>query len=91
MAWHLGKRTVRHTVDFTEKLHEATEGRFQLTTDGFAAYPDAVAYSSGTRVDFSQLVKVYAASHEGQRTITPLPLESIKAQLSCSAMMKRES
>ncbi len=65
LAWHLGKRTVRHTVDFTEKLHEATAGRFQLTTDGFAAYPDAVAYSLGTRVDFSQLVKIYAASSEG--------------------------
>lgn len=65
MAWHLGKRTVRHIVDFTEKLHEATEGRFQLTTDGFAAYPDAIAYSLGTRVDFAQLVKVYTASPEG--------------------------
>jgi transposase-like protein/IS1 family transposase len=65
MAWHLGKRTVRHTVDFTEKLHEATEGRFQLSTDGFKAYPDAVAYSLGTRVDFAQLVKVYATSPEG--------------------------
>jgi transposase-like protein/IS1 family transposase len=65
LAWHLGRRTVRHTVDFTEKLHEATSGRFQLTTDGFAAYPDAVAYSLGTRVDFAQLVKVYAASPDG--------------------------
>lgn len=66
LAWHLGKRTVRHTVDFTEKLHEATAGRFQLTTDGFAAYPDAVAYSLGTRVDFSQLVKIYEASNDGK-------------------------
>lgn len=66
VAWHLGKRTVRHTVDFTEKIHEATEGRFQLTTDGFAAYPDAVAYSLGTRVDFAQLVKVYAPSPDGK-------------------------
>ncbi|HKR02418.1 MAG TPA: IS1 family transposase [Pyrinomonadaceae bacterium] len=66
MAWHLGKRTVRHTVDFTEKLHEATEGRFQLTTDGFAGYPDAVSYSLGTRVDFAQLIKVYAASPDGK-------------------------
>jgi transposase-like protein/IS1 family transposase len=65
LAWHLGRRTVRHTVDFTEKLYAATEGRFQLTTDGFAGYPDAIAYSLGTRVDFAQLVKVYAASVDG--------------------------
>lgn len=65
LAWHLGKRTVSHTVDFTEKLNEATTGNFQLTTDGFAGYPDAVAYSLGTRVDYSQLVNIYAASSEG--------------------------
>jgi transposase-like protein/IS1 family transposase len=65
LAYHLGRRNVRDTVAFTEKLHEATSGRFQLTTDGFAAYPDAVAYSLGTRVDFAQLVKVYAPSTEG--------------------------
>jgi transposase-like protein/IS1 family transposase len=67
LAWHLGRRTVRHTVDFTEKLYEATEGRFQITTDGFAAYPDAIAYSLGTRVDFAQLVKIYESSPEGNK------------------------
>jgi len=46
-------------------LERATAGRFQLTTDGFAAYPDAIAYSLGTRVDYAQLVKIYAASSEG--------------------------
>jgi len=33
---------------------------------GFSAYPDAVAYSLGTRVDFAQLVKVYKPSTEGK-------------------------
>lgn len=71
LAWHLGRRTVRHTVDFTEKLYHATEGRFQLTTDGFAAYPDAVAYSLGTRVDFAQLIKIYAQPREGEHRYSP--------------------
>ncbi len=65
IAWHLGRRNVRDTVTFTEKIYEATSGRFQLSTDGFAAYPDAVAYSLGTRVDFAQLVKVYAQPEGG--------------------------
>src|SRR5947209_15910382 len=63
IAWHLGRRTARDTLKFTEKMFKAVDGttnRFQLTTDGFNAYPDAVAYSLGTRVDFSQLVKIYA-------------------------------
>ena len=71
LAWHLGKRTVRHTVDFTEKLHEATSGKFQLTTDGFAAYPDAVAYSLGTRVDFAQLIKIYSQPRDGEHRYSP--------------------
>jgi hypothetical protein len=28
LAWHLGRRNTRDTVEFTEKLHEATDGRF---------------------------------------------------------------
>src|SRR5437588_9252441 len=68
IAWHLGRRTARDTVEFTEKMYKAVEGttnRFQLTTDGFTAYPDAVTYSLGTRVDFAQLVKIYAQPEQG--------------------------
>jgi IS1 family transposase len=76
LAWHLGRRTVSRTVDFTEKLYQATSGRFQLTTDGFKAYPDAVAYSLGTRVDFAQLVKVYAQPREGEHRYSPAEVVS---------------
>src|SRR5438045_3270742 len=68
IAWHLGRRTVRDTLEFTEKMFRAVDGttnRFQLTTDGFNAYPDAVTYSLGTRVDFAQLVKIYAQEEQG--------------------------
>ena len=67
LAWHLGRRTVRDTGAFTEKLNAATAGNFQITTDGFAAYRDAVSLSLGTRVDFAQLIKVYASSQEETR------------------------
>jgi transposase-like protein/IS1 family transposase len=71
LAWHLGRRTTRDTEAFTEKLNEATSGRFQITTDGFVAYRDAVVMSLGTRVDFAQLIKVYATSPEGERRYSP--------------------
>ena len=71
LAWHLGRRTAEDTELFTEKLDQATSGRFQLTTDGFAAYPDAVHYSLGTRVDFAQLVKVYAAPRDLDQGYSP--------------------
>jgi transposase-like protein/IS1 family transposase len=71
LCWHLGRRTARDTGIFVEKLERATSSRFQLTTDGFGGYPDAVSYSLGTRVDYAQLVKQYAASVEGERRYSP--------------------
>jgi transposase-like protein/IS1 family transposase len=71
LAWHLGRRTARDTEAFTEKLNEATTGKFQITTDGFKAYVDAVHMILGTRVDFAQLIKVYAASPEGEHRYSP--------------------
>jgi IS1 family transposase len=72
LAWHLGQRTREHTVIFTEKLARATRGSFQISTDGFIPYRDAVVYSLGGQyVDFAQIVKVYAASREGEQRYSP--------------------
>jgi IS1 family transposase len=71
LTWHLGRRTAGDTEAFTEKLNEATAGRFQLTTDGFKGYIGAVDYSLGTRVDFAQLVKVYASPRDGEQRYSP--------------------
>lgn len=71
ISWHLGRRTARDTVAFTEKIDEATQGRFQITTDGFKPYVDAVHYSLGTRVDFAQLVKIYSTPRDGEQRYSP--------------------
>ena len=71
LTWHLGRRTARDTVAFTEKVNEATRGQFQITTDGFKPYVDAVHMSLGTRVDFAQLIKVYAAPRDGEQRYSP--------------------
>jgi transposase-like protein/IS1 family transposase len=73
LAWHLGRRDRWHTHDFMEKLSAATAGRFQLTTDGFSAYPDAVEYNFGSRVDFAQLVKEFGSEggEEARRYAPP--------------------
>jgi IS1 family transposase len=74
LAWHLGRRDRWHTHDFMEKLAAATgAGRFQLTTDGFNAYPDAVEYNFGSRVDFAQLVKEFGGERgeEARRYAPP--------------------
>jgi len=72
LAWHLGRRTERDTVAFTEKLAAATKGSFQITTDGFKPYQDAVVLSLGVQgVDFAQLVKLYTANPENETRYSP--------------------
>ena len=72
LAWHLGRRNTWDTHDFMEKLSAATAGRFQLTTDGLNAYPDAVEYNFGARVDYAQLVKEFGAEGgDEQRRYAP--------------------
>ena len=60
LAWHLGKRTPQDTTLFAVKLARATNGRFQLSTDGFTPYRTAIPLVFGNGLDFAQLVKVYA-------------------------------
>ena len=74
IAWHLGKREAKDAEIFLEKIYKAVEGtsnRFQMSTDGYGAYPDAVAYSLGTRVDYAQLIKQYAAPEADDHRYSP--------------------
>jgi IS1 family transposase len=74
LAWHLGRRTEKDTLLFTEKIFAAvdgTEGRIQVSTDGFAAYPDALAYSLGTRADYAQLIKIYGNPEPDEHRYSP--------------------
>jgi IS1 family transposase len=71
LAWHLGRRSAHDTRLFMEKLREATDGRFQLTTDAFPPYPNAVERSFGIDVDYAQMQKVYAAARDGEQRYSP--------------------
>jgi len=71
LAHHVGRRTSPHADAFCEKLARATAGRFQLTTDGFAAYPEAVSFHLGTRTDFATLVKEYGTETQEERRYSP--------------------
>ncbi len=47
-------------IELMDDLRARTAGRFQLTTDGLNAYPEAVEGAFGGDVDFAQLIKLYA-------------------------------
>ena len=46
-------------LEVMDDLRSRTTDRFQLTTDGLNAYPDAVEGAFGGNVDFAQLIKLY--------------------------------
>lgn len=78
LAWHLGQRTAPDTEIFTEKLYHATsQDHFQVTTDGFGGYVNAIPYSLGTRTDFAQLIKIYAAPRESDQRYSPSEIKEI--------------
>jgi len=56
-------------VDLYRRLSE--NGRIQLTTDGFAAYREAVEATFGANIDFAQLIKVYAQVDPGTGRYSP--------------------
>jgi IS1 family transposase len=73
LAWHLGRRNGWDAHDFIEKLGRATAGDFQLSTDGFSGYENAVEYSLGARVDYAQVIKDFGnvGGEEGRRYAPP--------------------
>jgi transposase-like protein/IS1 family transposase len=100
LAWHLGERGMEDTESFTEKLNEATSGQFQLTTDGFRPYENAVSYSLGTRVDYAMLIKVYASNREAEQkysppevveTVTKVIIGSPEGHRICTSIVERSN
>jgi transposase-like protein/IS1 family transposase len=81
LAWHLGQRDFPNTAIFTEKIDRATTGNFQITTDGFAPYRDAIGFILGGRTDFAQLIKIYANNPENETRYSPAQCTGTKQKL----------
>lgn len=64
-CYQLGRRDIPTALQFTTKLQAAAADRFQLTTDGLAAYVAAVEETFGADIDFAQLVKSYKSDESG--------------------------
>ncbi len=76
----LGRRNQQTTDVFIEGLRDSIKPGhcFQITTDGFAPYVNAIQTTFGERVDFAQLIKVYKAGTEGEARYSPATVESVK-------------
>jgi IS1 family transposase len=78
LAWHLGKRCPADTLEFAEKLRRATQGRFQLTTDGYRPYLNAIPFVFGPRIDFATVTKVFGEAEDERRYSPPRIIEIIR-------------
>ncbi|MFO0865699.1 MAG: hypothetical protein U0744_13780 [Gemmataceae bacterium] len=70
LAWHLGKRDGMNTIEFLEKVANSTRGHFQLDTDGFRSYPQAVTAvfdNAGRTVDHAAVIKTYGKLEDDHR------------------------
>jgi IS1 family transposase len=70
-SWFIGNRDLESATIFLKDLAGRLANRIQLTTDGHKMYLDAVESAFGSDVDFSQLVKLYGQTDEGQKRYSP--------------------
>ncbi len=77
LTHHMGHRTSEDTSVFVAKLATAATAKdgqetYQLTTDGWPAYPEAIERHLGARVDYAQLVKTYSGEGlDSERRYSP--------------------
>jgi IS1 family transposase len=62
ISWLVGSRDAGSAYDFMSDIVARVDGRIQLTTDGHAAYLDAVDQNFGIDIDYAMLIKHYGES-----------------------------
>lgn len=70
-AYRVGKRTWTDAGIFMKDLSSRLVNRVQLSTDGLAAYADAVEWAFDAEVDYGQAVKFYEAEPVGPGRYSP--------------------
>ena len=73
LCHHVGRRTKLAADAFGEKLDAATDGefKFQVSSDGFEFYADALGYHVGAKSSYGQIVKEFGYDVEGERRYSP--------------------
>lgn len=67
----VGKRTSQHTYNFIEEIRARVKGLFQLSTDSYHGYYNAVDDTFNGKIDYAQLHKQYQNTIEGAKRYSP--------------------
>jgi len=70
-SYVVGKRDGRTAYIFMQNLRKRIADRFQLTTDAFKTYLDAVDFTFGADIDYAQLKKLYNGNGAGREGYSP--------------------
>jgi IS1 family transposase len=84
LSYYTGKRDNESTEAFVKDLASRSNGRIQITTDGFIPYPAMIRKYLLGRLDYAVLVKQYAAAPgevEASRRYSPAPFVGIKRHI----------
>lgn len=73
----VGKRNSRSTYEFVKELALRVKNRFQLSTDAFPPYLDAVDRVFGAQIDYAQLHKRYGFDSEAETRYSPAKIIGI--------------
>jgi IS1 family transposase len=80
-SWLVGYRDVQYALAFVEDIADRIDERFQLTSDGHAAYFDAVRHAfEGREIDYAMLVKLYGQPPEDDASVRYSPAQCIGAR-----------
>lgn len=70
-SWIVGGRDAITARIFISDLRHRVYGRFQITSDGFAAYAAAIERSFEGHVDYAQIVKIFGSPTDGEKRYSP--------------------
>lgn len=81
-SFTIGKRDAYHAKAFMGDLASRLANRVQISSDGLAAYEDAIERGFGSDVDYAQIVKTYSLSVPGSApaSIRYSPAEVVRVE-----------
>lgn len=81
VSYSIGKRTLENAQSFMKDLAYRVPSRFQLSTDAFAAYYDAVDSAFGAEIDYATIHKNYTPDILGAGRYSPPQVTGISLAL----------
>jgi IS1 family transposase len=77
----VGKRTLENATEIIKDLQYRVPNRFQLSTDAFKAYNEAVDSVFGEDIDYGQVHKNYAEEFKSEKRYSPATIASVTLKI----------